>query len=37
MPSIPAGSLELLPGRCYFPPVPYQFDFQEIPDRCKPK
>jgi hypothetical protein len=31
------GKFELLPNQSYFSPVPNHFDFELIPNRCKPK
>lgn len=31
------GEFELLPNRSYFSPVPNHYDFQLIPNRCRPK
>jgi hypothetical protein len=31
------GNFELLPNQSYFSPVPNHFDFELIPNRCKPK
>lgn len=31
------GEFELLPNQSYFSPVPYHFDFELIPNRCKLK
>jgi hypothetical protein len=31
------GKFELLPNQSYFSPVPNHFNFELIPNRCKPK
>ncbi|HSQ38856.1 MAG TPA: hypothetical protein VLM78_01750 [Anaerolineales bacterium] len=31
------GNFELLPDESFFSPVPYHFDFELIPNRCKQK